>query len=42
MHPTMLIKVEPPDFSENDYLRVVWSNFFEYLFPSSGIVKIKT
>ncbi|CEP14977.1 hypothetical protein [Parasitella parasitica] len=38
----MLIKVNPPDFSENDYLRVVWSNFFEYLFPASGNIKIKT
>ncbi|KAI9354222.1 hypothetical protein BD770DRAFT_412332 [Pilaira anomala] len=42
MHPTMLIKVDPPAFSENDYLRVVWSNFFEYLFPASGNIKIKT
>ncbi|KAG1171745.1 hypothetical protein G6F70_006360 [Rhizopus microsporus] len=42
MHPTMLIKVDPPAFSKHDYLRVVWSNFFEYLFPASGNIKIKT
>ncbi|CAO3614773.1 unnamed protein product [Mucor hiemalis] len=42
MHATMLIKVDPPAFSENDYLRVVWSNFFEYLFPATGNIKIKT
>ncbi|KAI7894817.1 uncharacterized protein EV154DRAFT_548701 [Mucor mucedo] len=42
MHPTMLIKVDPPAFSENDHLRVVWSDFFEYLFPASGNIKIKT
>ncbi|KAG2199722.1 hypothetical protein INT47_012858 [Mucor saturninus] len=38
----MLIKVHPPALSENDYLRVVWSDFFEYLFPASGNIKIKT
>ncbi|KAG1461854.1 hypothetical protein G6F56_005633 [Rhizopus delemar] len=38
----MLIKVDPPAFSENDYLRVVWSNFFEYLFLASGNINIET